>query len=163
MLESKDIKEDLDYINLNISTFKFWFIGKDLLVLVRWVSQLFFLKYHIYSCISRPFLTKKITLNLNMSYTQRPDPSNLPEVGQENQVYKTSSNCVWVSSGHSFSSAHSSSAKKFGIINFKWLKDKPTGADFCCVFWSVEWTFCLTALLLFIVLNFHFHWMITVV
>lgn len=77
MLESKDIKEDLDYINLNISTFQFWFVGKDLLVLVRWVFQLFFLKYHIYSCISQPFLTKKITLNLNMSYTQRPDPSNL--------------------------------------------------------------------------------------
>ena len=38
-------------------------------------------------------------------------------------------------------SAHSSSTKKFEIINFKWLKHKATGADFYCVFWSVEQTF----------------------
>ena len=35
-------------------------------------------------------------------------------------------------------SAHSSSTKKFEIINFKWLKHKATGADFYCVFCKTD-------------------------
>ena len=59
-------------------------------------------------------------------------------------------------------SARSSSTKKFKITNFTWLKQKPTGADFYCIFWSGGQTFFLTASLLFTVLNSHFHWTIPV-
>ena len=53
---------------------------------------------------------------------------------------------------HQFS-GHSSSTKRYEII--KWLKHTTTGADFHCVFWSIEQIFFHTAWLLFMVLSWN--------
>ena len=90
-------------------------------------------EYRIYSCISRPFRTKKfaqkITLDLCTSHTQRPDPNN-PRNSQNNclkslrktKFIKTSSVRIVFEFRHF--SAHSSFTKKFEIINFEWLNAK---------------------------------------
>ena len=109
---------------------------------------------YIYLCISRPFMTEKsvqkITLNLYMGHRQIPDPNNPKNLHYNclKSVSKTefTKPVLIVFEFHQFS-ACSSSMKKFEIINFMWLKQKPTGADFYYIFWSVQQTFFLTALL----------------
>ena len=117
--------------------------------------------YCIYSCISRPFTTKKsakkITLNLYMSHTQRPDQA----------VREISITTAWNALGKPVLIAvdfhwflpHSSSTKKSEIIN---VKRRPTGDYFYRVFWSVYQTFCLRDSLFFTALTFGFHRTITI-
>ena len=89
-------------------------------------------RYRIYSCINGPFMTKKsvqkITLDLNTSHTQRPDPSN-PR-NQHNNCLKSVRKTEFIKpvlivfKFRQFS-AHSSSTKKFVIINLSGLNTKP--------------------------------------
>ena len=85
-------------------------------------------RYRIYSCINGPFMTKKITLDLNTSHTQRPDPSN-PR-NQHNNCLKSVRKTEFIKpvlivfKFRQFS-AHSSSTKKFEIINLSGLNTKP--------------------------------------
>ena len=71
-------------------------------------------------------MTKKITLDLYTSHTQRPDPSN----PRNNRVSETSLNCIRVSSLFSVFFVH----KKVFNIKFWVAWHKATGADLYCVF-----------------------------
>ena len=112
--------------------------------------------YLIYPCISRPLMTEKsaqkITLDFYTGHRQRPDPSN--SRNYYNNCLKSVSKTKFtkpvliVFKFHQFS-VWSSLTKKFEIINFMWLKQKSTGADFYCIFWYVEQTFSHTVSLLF--------------
>ena len=102
--------------------------------------------YRIYSCISRPFTTKKsaqkIALELYTSHTQRNDKA-VQEISMTMAL-----KCIWktqfakpVLIMAEFSAQ--SSTKKCEIIHVKCFKCKPTGDDFYCVFRYVEQTFLL--------------------
>ena len=96
-------------------------------------------EYRIYSCISRPFTTKKsaqkIALDLYTSHTQRPDQA-VREISITTAWSVLGKPVIIVVDFHQFS-AHSSSTKKCEIINVKWFKRRSTGDYSYCVFWSV--------------------------
>ena len=92
--------------------------------------------YRIYSCISRPFTTKKsaqkIALDLYTSHTQRPDQA-VQEISITTARSALGKAVIIVADFHQFSE-HSSATKKFEIINVKWFKRRSTGDYFYCVF-----------------------------
>ena len=121
-------------------------------------------RYRIYSCINGPFMTKKsvqkITLDLNTSHTQRPDPSN-PR-NQHNNCQKSVRKTEFIKpvlivfKFRQFS-AHSSSTKKFEIINLSGLNTKPLELISIVSSDLQNRHFFLTTSLLFTVLNFPLH------
>ena len=108
----------------------------DCYFLCLWYSSSY-IDYRVYSCISRPFTTKKsaqkIALDLYTRHTQRPDQA----------VQEISITTAWSALGKFTKHNILCQQKKCEIINVKWSKCKSTGEDFYCVFWSVEQTFLL--------------------
>ena len=92
-------------------------------------------QYHIYSCISRPFMTKKSAQKIYTSHTQRPDQA-VREISITTAWSALGKPVIIVVDFHQFS-AHSSPTKKCEIINVKWFKRRSTGDYFYCVFWSM--------------------------
>ena len=90
--------------------------------------------YRIYSCISRPFMTKKSAqkIALDTSHTQRPDET-VREISITTASSALGKPVIIVVDFHQFL-AHSSSTKKCEIINVKWFKRRSTGDYFYCVF-----------------------------
>ena len=98
--------------------------------------QVIYPTYRIYSCISRPFMTKKsaqkIALDLYTSHTKRPDQA-VGEISITTASSALGKPVIIVVDFHQFS-AHSSSTKKCEIVNVKWFKRRSSGDYFYCVF-----------------------------